>query len=33
LSPEEKKLLAENCMSYGASINDKEIFLIDMSAQ
>lgn len=33
LSAEEQKELIENCLVYGASINDKEIFLSDVSIQ
>ena len=33
LSPEEKNAMIENCMVYGASINDSEIFLNDASIQ
>lgn len=33
LSSEEKKMMVENCLSYGASIYDKEIFLTDVSVQ
>jgi len=33
LSAEEQKQVIENCMTYGASINDTEIFLTDVSQQ
>jgi hypothetical protein len=33
LSPEEQKVMMDNCMVYGASINDQEIFLSDVSIQ
>jgi hypothetical protein len=33
LSPEEKNAMIENCMAYGASINDSEIYLNDASIQ